>query len=224
MNILAFDTSASACSVAISINNEIKALHKIAPMQQAQLLLPMIDELLSTNNLQLKQINAIAFGCGPGSFTGIRIATSVAQGLAFGLETQVIPISSLAAIAQETVDELKWEKMLVAVDARINEIYWGNYAVNQNGLVELIGIEKVSPPEQLSFAESSLIYGVGNAWEVYQNKILLKPHAIDSTRTPNAKAILKLAHAKIASGYTQNPETAVPVYLRDEVAVKSNKR
>ncbi|MCE3239461.1 MAG: tsaB, partial [Gammaproteobacteria bacterium] len=151
MKILGFDTSSAACSVALLIDDKISVLHEIIPMQQAQSLLPMIEELLLSNKMRLDQLDAIAFGCGPGSFTGVRIAASVAQGLAYALQLPVIPISSLAALAQAVYQNLQWQKLLVAVDARMQEVYWGAYHINQEGIAVLIHQEAISTPEKIFF-------------------------------------------------------------------------
>ena len=127
MKLLAFDTSSTTCSVALLLNDEIIEKNQTALMQQAQLIFPMIDTLLKSKNLKINQLDGIAFGCGPGSFTGVRIATSVAQGLAYAAKLPLIPVSSLAALAQAAYEDLRWEKLVVAVDARIQEIYWGAF-------------------------------------------------------------------------------------------------
>lgn len=221
MKLLAFDTSSSACSLALLINNEVITLHRSAPMQQAQLILPMIDELLLMANIKLNQLDAIAFGCGPGSFTGVRIATSVAQGLGFSFNLPLIPISSLAALAQSAFVDLGWKDLLVAVDARIQEIYWGAYRVDTNGLVQLMGKEMVCPPAEFSVPEDAEWYGVGNAWEVYS--LPYQPIQIDATRLPMATGILDLARHKYQNQEWVKPEYALPTYLRDDVAKKSVK-
>ena len=223
MKILALDTSSTACSIAILINDTVKESHQLAPMQQAQLILPMIDELLSSAALKLDQLDAIAFGCGPGSFTGVRIATSVAQGLGFAAKVPLIPISSLAAIAQAAYADLGWKKLLVAIDARVQEIYWGAYRVNPQGLVELLGKEKVSSPADLAIPDTDEWYGIGNAWEVYRAQIHCQPVNVDINRLPMASAILTLARDKFIKRDWVEAGRALPSYLRDEVAKKSQK-
>ncbi len=221
MKILAIDTSTTACSVALLMNDDIKLSHKIAPMQQAKLILPMIDELLRTNNLDVNQLDALAFGCGPGSFTGVRIATSVMQGLAYASQLPLISVSSLAAVAQAAYTDLGWKKLLVAMDARISEVYFGAYQINDHGLAELIGAEIVSPPEKIKFPHENNWYGIGNGWLVYQDQLSIKPNIIDDTRTPVASAVALLAKEKHLKQEWVSPEAALPVYLRDNVAIKS---
>ncbi len=220
MKILAFDTSQTACSAALLLDDKVIERHEVAPMQQAKLILPMLNQLLASENIELKQLDAIAFGCGPGSFTGVRIATSVAQGLAFAADKPLIPISSLAATAQGAFHELGWKKIIVALDARIDEVYWATYAVQSDDLVKLVGKEIVSIPENISIPAQGEWYGVGNAWEVYQAKIVVKPREIDISCLPTASAMLPLAKAILLQGGSIAPRDAKPVYLRDDVAKK----
>lgn len=221
MKILAIDTSAEACSIALLLDEEIKCLHEITPRQQAQMILPLIKQLLNEENIKFNQLDALAFGCGPGSFTGVRIATSVMQGLGFALNLPLIPISSLAALAQATYAAKGWQKLYVGIDARIQEIYWGMYQVNPNGLVELVGKENVGKPNELLLPDNSEWYGVGNAWAIYAEQIPFKPIYIDSTRIPHALGLLPLAKQKYDLKDFTRAENALPTYLRDEVAKKS---
>lgn len=216
MKMLAIDTSSSACSVALLLDDNIRSIDRILPMQQAQSILPMVDELLTQCKLDLKQLDALAFGCGPGSFTGVRIATSIIQGLGFALDLPIIPISSLAALAQSAFTELGWQKLLVGIDARIQEVYWGMYTVSE-GIVTLIGKELVLKPQDIIFPENKDWYGVGDAWEVYKNQINYQPLLIDSTRLPMASGILQLAIPKYTRQEWVSAEHALPVYLRDTV-------
>lgn len=220
MKLLAFDTSSSACSVGLSIHGKVTFRHEIAPMQQAKLILPMISELLQSEKMPITELDAIAFGCGPGSFTGVRIAVSIAQGLAFAAEKPLISISSLAAVAQAAYQESGWQKLVVAMDARIQEVYWASYEVQENQLVKLLGKEQVSRPEEMVLPENSFS-GVGNAWEVYHDRILAQPLLINTQSVPTAAALLSLAEAKFQSGNVLTPREASPVYLRDDVAKKS---
>lgn len=119
MKLLALDTSTEACSAALFIDGEIRQRFEITPKAHTKLLLPMIESLLAEAELKLSQLDALAFGCGPGSFTGLRIATGVVQGLAFGADLPIVPVSTLAALAQNRLPELAF----VATDARIGEIF-----------------------------------------------------------------------------------------------------
>lgn len=220
MKLLAIDTSSTACSVALLIDDQISSDHQIIPMQQAQNILIFIDQILLSNKISLNQLDAIAFGCGPGSFTGIRIAASVIQGLGYALNLPILSVSSLAALAQATYQELQWEKQLVAVDARIQEVYWAAYQLNQNGIMSLVGSEIVCAPNEVVIPHDKDWFGAGNAWEVYAGQIPFKPLAVDSTRMPMASAIIPLAKLKYLNKEWLNPASAIPVYLRDSVAKK----
>lgn len=221
MKLLALDTSSIACSVALLIQDEIKSIHEIAPMQQAQTILPLIDSILKESNLSLNQLDALAFGCGPGSFTGVRIAASVIQGLGYATHLPLIPVSSLAALAQAAYEDLGWKRLLVGVDARIQEVYWGAYQVNPQHIVELIGKERVCAPEEVVLPPKGDWYGVGNAWEVYKDQIHYPVCGLDTTRLPMAKGIVTIAKLKYEQGDWVQADKALPVYLRDEVAKKS---
>jgi len=220
MNLLAFDTSSTACSVALLLDDEISAQHDIVPLQQAKLILPMLYELLEKNKIKLNQIDAIGFGRGPGSFTGVRIAASLAQGLGFALNCPLIPVSSLAALAQAAYEDLGWKKCLAVVDARINEVYCGAYAADPGGLVRLVGAEAVLPPSLVPSPPEKDWYGVGNGWEIYSADIPYQPLSCDTTRLPMAKAILSLAKESYLRREWVDAKEALPVYLRDEVAKK----
>jgi tRNA threonylcarbamoyladenosine biosynthesis protein TsaB len=221
MKLLAIDTSTMCCSVALLQGDEITSSHVVAPMQQTQLILPMIEEILQKANITLNDLDAMAFGRGPGSFTGVRIATSVMQGLAFAIHCPLIPVSSLAAIAQDTFQEKGWRKILVAIDARMGEIYWGAYQVNQAGLVELAGKEEVCRPEHLA-VEGDDWYGAGDAWQVYADLLSLKTIAIAPDQQAKASAITVLAKEQFQQKSWVSAAEATPVYLRDNVAIKSN--
>jgi tRNA threonylcarbamoyladenosine biosynthesis protein TsaB len=219
MKILAIETSTQACSVALLQDDTIQSSHIIAPMEQAKLILPMIDEMLRNTGLSLNQLDALAFGCGPGSFTGVRIATSVMQGLAYASQVPLISVSSLAAVAQAAFTDLGWKKLLVAMDARISEVYAGQYEINTKGLAELVGEEQVCLPGLMQIPASQDWYGVGNGWEAYS--LPYEPLSKDVTRLPMASAIALLAKEKFQQKDFVAPGLALPVYLRNNVAIKS---
>jgi len=194
VNILAFDTSSSACSVALYIENsrsggQIFSTHELTPMQHTSVVLPMIQSLLDSAGISLERLDAIAFGCGPGSLTGIRVAASLAQGLAVAHSIPVIPVSSLAAAAQAAYMQHGWQRLLVAVDARMNQIYWGGYRV-ENSLVfpvfpeELIAIDAIKPVPQVLWS------GIGDGWGIYGTQLIdslgYRPMNLDSHQVATA--------------------------------------
>src|SRR5947207_12896412 len=137
MNLLAIDTSASACSLALQSGETVRVQHALLPLQQAARILPLLDELLRSAGLSPMDLDAIAFGQGPGSFTGLRIAASVAKALAFAAEAPVIPVSSLAVLAAGAAKSLSaGTRLIVAVDARMEEIYWAAFETTSSGLLQ----------------------------------------------------------------------------------------
>lgn len=218
MKILAFDTSTTACSVALSVGDKIKVLHNIAPMQQASLILPMIHELLTSFSLTVNDLDAIAYGCGPGSFTGIRIASCVAQGIAFAKELPIIRISSLAAIAHAAFLEQQWNKLLVAVDARTEQVYWGIYEYNHHGNMSLIDKEQVCVPKEVTIPSGFEWCGVGDGWYKYQSSLITRlgfePKQVNASQLPTAQALLELAKIKYRESDWVSITDALPHYLR----------
>ncbi len=235
MKLLAIDCSTEACSVALygsqpnSKNKSGQTIahnHELAARQHTQRLLPMVDQLLANTEISLNQLDAIAFGRGPGSFTGLRICLGAVQGLAFGAELPVIPISSLAALAQTAVNELPELRsdsiaILSAIDARMDEVYWGTYKQHQ-GLVSLVDDEHLSAPEQLYCPVDGTvkeIAGVGSGWN-YAERI---PGTRELSRfypevLPMAVGVAQLAYGELSAGNVLRADQAVPCYLRDEVA------
>jgi tRNA threonylcarbamoyladenosine biosynthesis protein TsaB len=226
MNILAIETSAQFCSVALSVNDNLTEQHQLSPMSQAQCVLPIIDELLRAEHIPLKQLDVIAVGVGPGSFTGIRLAVSVAQGLGYALGIRIIPISSLAAAAQAAYQAQGLKNLYVAIDARMQEVYAARYQVNEeDGCVVLIGEECVCSPSHLLKvpADETFWYGIGNAWEVYADQCPFALAGYDTHQWPRASALIPLALASIKKKAWLLPSEALPVYLRDKVAIKRDK-
>lgn len=222
MKILALDSSLAACSVALLDSDRkpaITSLFKIAPMQQAQIILQMIDELLATHSLNFTMLDAIAYAAGPGSFTGVRIASSVTQAISFGAQLPVIKISSLATLAQTMTAKSNRKHILVAIDARVEQIYWAIYQVNEAGLVELQGEERVCLPNEISFDSAESTCGVGDGWRSYGDvleKYLGKkfPSLIDTELLPNAEALAVLAQRQFELQNVIDFSQALPIYLR----------
>jgi tRNA threonylcarbamoyladenosine biosynthesis protein TsaB len=218
MNILAFDTSSSACSIALQCGDNIRSLHKIAPMQQARLILPMIQELMSEFSLEFAALDAIAYGRGPGSFTGIRIASSVAQGIAFAAQKPVISVSSLAILAETMLMEYQCANTLVAVDARMDQIYWAAYAAGSNGHVECEGEEYLCAAKDIPLVKKTNWCGAGDGWEKYADELKkclgFTPTATYPAVQPEAKALLALARIKFENKQWTTADQALPVYLR----------
>ncbi len=222
MKLLAIDTSTGACSAALSVGTEIRERFRVAAREHSKLILPMVESLLSEAGLSLSQLDALAFGCGPGSFTGLRIAAGVAQGLAFGADLPVLPISTLAALAQGAHTDLGATRTLTALDARMNEVYWGVYQINGAGVMELHGAEEVCGPEYVTLPNEGEWQGVGSGWKEYgaalQARCGALVHTVAAERLPRAHDIALLARVVFRRGLSVSAEQAVPVYLRNQVA------
>jgi tRNA threonylcarbamoyladenosine biosynthesis protein TsaB len=227
MKLLAVETATEACSAALLINETLTEKFCLTANGHSKLILPMIDSLLSEANLKPTDLDGLAFGCGPGSFTGVRIATGIAQGIAFGLDLPVVPISNLATVAQDFFDHNDENLTFVAMDARMGEIYWGVYQRNASGYAELLGKEAVIPASEIEFPEVSGV-GIGSGWKVYSEDLStrLSSRAVryEVDNLPRARAVARLG----AEGFKQRlavaAEQAMPVYLRDKVAKKESER
>jgi len=228
--ILAIDTATEACSAALYIDGIITEKYQLAPREHTQLILKMIESLLTDAQLKISNLDALAFGRGPGSFTGVRISTGIIQGLAFASDLPVIPISTLASIAQLAHDQHQQKQVLAGIDARMGEMYWGCYQLNENNLMVLSGEESVSSPqlvvldENISAQLSARWCGAGSAWESYAE--LLDEHLghqmtqIYKDYFPRSTTIVKLAADAFQRGEMVVAAQAQPVYLRNDVAKK----
>jgi tRNA threonylcarbamoyladenosine biosynthesis protein TsaB len=227
LKILAVETATPACSAALLVDGEIFARFQMAPREHTKLILPMIEELLQQAGLSVNQLDALAFGRGPGSFTGVRIATGVAQGIAFGADLPVVPVSTLASMAQTVFNQGDYRQAFTALDARMGEIFWAVYQQDQQGLAETVGVETVTVAENIIFPESEGI-GIGSGWGVYgemlKNKLKEQLLAIETDIWPMAATIVQLAERDYQQGLAVAPELAMPVYLRDKVAKKESER
>jgi tRNA threonylcarbamoyladenosine biosynthesis protein TsaB len=222
MKILALDTATEACSVALAIDDRVLERYVEMERGHAERLLPMIDELLAEGGVALGALDAIAFGRGPGGFTGVRLAASVAQGLAFGAGIGVVPVSDLAAVAQRAVALHPGAGRVLAVnDARMREVYWAEFDVD--GLVSPRGPERVGPAAQVALssgdAPSWVAAGRGlEAWPELAERLRAQGAALEPELLPRAAEILLLARPVVAAGQALPPEQALPVYVRDRVA------
>ena len=216
--LLALDTATEACSVALLHDGNVLTQYEVIPRLHAQKLLPMIKALLAEAGVALSALDAIAFGRGPGAFTGVRIAVGVVQGLAFGLDRPVLPVSNLAALAQRAWREQGARQVAAAIDARMDEVYWGCYR-EQAGEMKLVGEEAVMPPElaRLPVDADGQWFGAGTGWG-YAERIAVNLSGQDATVLPHAQDLLTLAGFAWARGEAVAADDAQPVYLRDKVA------
>jgi tRNA threonylcarbamoyladenosine biosynthesis protein TsaB len=222
MNILIIDTATEACSVALEVNEQVFNRFEVCPQQHSQRILPMIDEVLKEANVTLQDLDYLAFGRGPGSFTGVRIATGVLQGLALGTGHKVLGISTLAAMAQQAYVQHQSELVTAAIDARMSEVYFGQYQLQHN-VMTLIGEEQVIPPEEalVLLSRHLEMAGVGTGWQAYPAlNGAANVEVLTRVLYPNALYMLPLAKALIADGQAVEVEDIQPVYLRDKVTWK----
>jgi tRNA threonylcarbamoyladenosine biosynthesis protein TsaB len=227
MKLLAVETSTEACSAALFIDGEVAERYALAPKEHTKLILPMIDSLMVDAGLKPQQLDALAFSRGPGSFTGVRIATGVIQGIALGADLSIVPVSTLAAIAQDFFDNNDDNVAFVAMDARMDEIFWGVYRRDAHGYAELIGDEAVTPSEQVEFPELTGV-GIGSGWGVYHQELMTRLAGrvshYHADLLPRAGAIARLGARGFELGLAVEVEQAMPVYLRDKVAKKESER
>lgn len=226
MKILAIDTATEACSVALADNDVIHEVFAIAPQQHAQKILADIDLLLAEHETTLNQIDVIAFGRGPGSFTGVRIAASVCQGLALAHDKPVAAISNLEALAMRAHRLGGHSCVLPAIDARMQEIYWALYEYDQKTKsMKEMGKEQVSAIDSIA-SISKTPCAIGSAWDQYQDEMqsFLKVEPFYANEFPHAYDIASIALNHAAENKLISAEQAIPIYLRDNVAKRQKEK
>ncbi len=219
--LLAIETSSEACSLALQWDGAVFSRHQAAQLQHAELLLPWVRELLAEAGGSLRELDAIVFGRGPGSFTSLRIGIGAVQGLAWGAELPVVPISSLAAVAEQV--ECKPDQfILVAMDARMGEVFHGRFKRNSTGELQADSAEAVSAPEQILERDPSLTVVAGTAFGRFTqlDEMATKAAAVHAGLLPSAQALLALAGPWLLQNQPLPAAQAQAVYLRDDVADK----
>ena len=213
-NILAIETSSDACSIAVSYNNKLFSSHKITPQKHTENFFTSLKEVLQKAQLQLTQIEAIAVGCGPGSFTGVRLACSVAQGLGYSLNLPIIKVSSLEIIAKHALHEFQTKNIVVLVDAHMDQIYLGKFKYEKERILssseEAIRIEEFSIKD--FYSDTCFI---GSGCNLLKSE-LKNAKAFSAFHLPHALDLLSLAKKKIKEGKTIDPEKLAPIYLSGE--------
>lgn len=221
MKLLAIDTSSAILSVAAQNGEKIASREETIPRQHAEMIFTLCEQVLAECGLQLNELEAIACGIGPGSFTSLRIGLGVVQGLALGAELPVISISSLLAVAQAATPEAVGTA-LVCMDARMGEVYTAQCQRSTDGLMQLATKESVSPAEQVNFPAAENWVALGNGFAEYQQRFSTIPTQVISNCWPQATAILELARPMFAAGESDSPSSLIPNYVRDNVAKRSN--
>jgi tRNA threonylcarbamoyladenosine biosynthesis protein TsaB len=221
LRILALETATAACSAALYIDGTVSERYELAPREHALLILPMVDALLAEAGMPVGALDAVAYGRGPGSFTGVRIAASVAQGIAFATDLPVVAVSTLATLALGAMRETGERRVMAALDARMAEVYWGLYEEGPDDLPRLLGEECVCAPRLAALPEGGAWTAAGSGWASYRQELLERAgqriSRVLAEFEPRAADQARLAVKGYRQGETMRPEQAVPVYLRDTV-------
>ena len=221
MKLLAIDTTEDACSAALLFDGDTVERFELAPRRHSELILPMMDGLLADAGLRIGDLDALAFGCGPGAFTGVRIATAIVQGAALGADLPVVPVSSLQALAQGTLREHATAAVLAAFDARMGEVYWGAFRVDAGGIMRAAGAEGVYAPNQVAVPAGDDWVGSGSGWQAYADQLAARLGDVrrcHGTAMVHACDVAQLAAVLYAEGAGVAASQAQPVYLRNQVA------
>jgi len=222
MKLLAIDTATEACSAALAIGDDIIERYEVAPRRHAELILPMVQSLLDEARLEIADIDALAFGRGPGAFTGLRIAAGVVQGIAWAIDRPVVPVSTLAAMALGASRESGAAHVLCAIDARMQEVYWGGYTINGSEVVASVAECVVAPQNAPLPTLANDWLGAGSGWHSYHNALMTRAagrmtEVVDGC-LPHAADVARLGMQTFSRGEAVPAYQAVPIYLRDEVA------
>ena len=227
-NILAIDTSSAWCSVALSLEGRaVQFRHEAVTAGASQLLLPWIESLLSDAKVSLKDLDAIAVGIGPGAFTGVRLGVAAVQGLAISQNLPVVPVCSLDAIAAQLLDSAVFksshpQRLIVAIDARMDEIYWTSYDIQAKSLPRRIGDIHLTKPEDLNLEGAQFL--AGSALNAYSQRLPQFTGSIDPDASISALGILKCAQQSLQDGLHCEVRELEPLYVRDKVAYTTTER
>lgn len=222
MKCIAIDTSSEACSVAIEVSRQHYTKTLVESKTHSQKILILIDELMQQAKITFSELDAIAFGQGPGSFTGLRIAASVCQAIAYAHHLPVIPVSSLLAMAQTAYRQYGVSHSLIALDARMQDVYFAECKLNTtHQLMEwiipecLMSINALSAWLDMNNEKMTQATLVGNGWSLIPKTAAIKNDVFFHSIYPEAISIVDFAVKLFKQGQTVTPEKAVPVYLRD---------
>lgn len=222
--ILAIETSSETCSAALDIGGGVREVFEHAPMKHAELILPAVSSLLAEAGIRVADLDAIAFGRGPGSFTSLRIGIGVVQGLAWGAEVPVVPVSSLAAVAQAVPGKSAGQRVLVAMDARMGEVFNAVFEIDPGGVAIAAGEERVCAPCDVK-VEGQWI-AAGNGFERFDELATMAAgaKACHADTWPRASKVLELAQTWLLENDPLPAGLAQPVYIRNDVAEKPKAR
>jgi len=226
MKLLAIETATDACSVAFQWGEALVERSSNQPRAHAGLVLEMIQECLGESALELSDLDALVFGCGPGSFTGVRIATAVIQGLAFGSGLPVVPVSTLAGHAVSCWRQTGATQIAVAIDARMDECYWGLFSVDAKGVAKSLDQERLIAPGKVPVPDQNGWTGAGSGWREFASLREIMKRAVDRIEPgilPKAGDLLATASGLLVAGGGVPAHQALPVYLRESVAWKGGR-
>jgi len=228
MNILGIECSTEVLSVAVFANGEIHERVADAGCRHGDVLLPLISSVLGEVGINKIELSAVAFGCGPGAFTGVRMAVAAAQGIAYGIGIPALPISSLTALAQEGFDRGAAPPLLALLDARMGELYAGFFEVDGEGLVYPSAAQILVTPEELQLPGDDVWCALGPGYRAHQHSLQGRfGYRIDSLGRmsyPQASTLVRLAARDLRQGLGVAAHLAQPVYLRDKVAQTERER
>lgn len=226
MKILSIDSSTEMCSVALKIDDAIYSYERMSSRQHTRVILSLIIKVLAEGKISVNHLDAIAFGSGPGTFKGIRLAAGITQGLAYGANLPVIPISTLAVIAQGAFRAFNNRKIIPCLDACMGQIYWGAYEVNNKNLVVPVREDVVIVPDKVIQPQGNNWMGIGDGWMTYLN--VLKDRVgntvadIHFSFRITATDLLTLAIDEFNQGNLYDPDQAFPAYLRSYPKIKKH--
>lgn len=218
MRLLAIDTATERCSVALRLDGKVIERSSDQPRVAAELVLPMVEAVLTEAGVRLVDLDGIAYGRGPGAFTGVRIGVGVVQGLAFGAGLLTVGISNLAAVAQQVARP--GDRILVCMDARMDQVYWSTFALEPDSeLVTSLAAERVDSPAAVIDGDYTVLAGTGfKAYAQLRARLEIGGRVVHETALPNARDIALLAEAEFRAGRAKPATEAEPVYVRDQVA------
>jgi tRNA threonylcarbamoyladenosine biosynthesis protein TsaB len=229
MNLLALDTSTTACTVALTYGGTVVERHVVKAKEHSRLLIPMIEEVLAETGAALSELQGIVLGNGPGSFIGLRISGSVAQGIAFGAGLRIVCVSSLAAVAAEAFGEQGVENVVVAQDAHMDEVYLAFYSKGKHGLPGAQGetvLQPIGPVELPGRRDALPWHAAGGGWKRYPELWQLNETFLEGflePSLPRARFLLGVGAAALRAGKAIDPDQLVPDYIRSRVAAVPRK-
>lgn len=221
MKLLALDTATDACSASVYLDGNVHDCYELAPRRHAQRLLSMIQTVMGEAGIGLHDLSAVAFGRGPGSFTGVRIAASTAQAIGLGAGLPVVAVSSLQTLAQTAFRLHGATKCAAAFDARMDEVYYGAFRVDTDGFAQPVVAERLCRPEDVPPLDNTAWRGAGTGWEVYEARLRMRlgdrVTEVLAGVYPQAHDVAVLGVKAYERGEASSAEAALPVYLRDRV-------